>query len=754
MPTAAEHAPPTTRLVNVSNRLPVTLGKSPDDIRMSSGGLVAALGGLGKESFDQLWIGWPGSDVAEGADRDRVQARLRDEFGCEPVWIPPQQAAGHYEGFANASVWPLLHYMTDRFRYDASWWDDYRAVNERFAERVLAATSDDDVIWVHDYQLMLLPKLLKQARPRSRVGFFLHTPFPSYEIIRCHPNASALVEGVLHADLAGFHTFGYLRHFRSSALRLLGVEAEITSLWHGGRECLLGVYPIGIDARRFDEQTRTPEHQKQVERFRGAFGTKRLVVSVERLDYTKGILQRLDAIDLLLHELDDEQRNRLKFVFVSVPSRENVEEYRELREEVERRVGRTNGEHATLENSPVHFIHGSVQFAELCALYAMSEVAIVTPLMDGMNLVAKEYVACQSPDAEGGPGVLVLSEFAGAAEELSTALIVNPYDAAGVARAVKAALEMPATERRRRVEPMLRRIREYDAQAWARSFVDDLASQPVDPPIGAAGDEGSRSAAQVELRDAIASATPQRRVAMFLDYDGTLREIVANPDAASPTPELRALLGRLDRLAAAARVDVCVVSGRVATDLDRFLGEFTSIGRIAEHGAALRRPRREAWERLDEGVDYAWRDDLLPLLRLFERGTPGSWVEVKRTGLVWHYRNADPEFGAWRAKGLIDELSSLTANAPVEVRQGRKIVEIVAAHLNKGAAVTRLVSDAGGYARLLIAGDDVTDESMFALAAADAITARIGPGDTEAKLRFRDPAAFRGWLEGVLRHFD
>jgi trehalose 6-phosphate synthase/phosphatase len=448
--------------------------------------------------------------------------------------------------------------------------------------------------------------------------------------------------------------------------------------------------------------------------------------------------------------LGEEQRDRVKFVFISVPTRSGVDQYQELRQRVEHRVGRINGQYATLHNSPVHFMHRSVGFTELCALYSLADVALVTPLTDGMNLVAKEFVACQRgvspcaavPDrSERGPGVLILSEFAGAAQEFPNAVTVNPYDVPAIADAIAQALAMPAEERRRRIRPMRERVFTYDAAAWARDFIGDLAQRPPCRPC----DSNGVARARGELAAAVAAA---KRVALFLDYDGTLREIVRDPAAATPTPELRRLL---DRLAALEALDVTIVSGRTARDLESFLGDYGAFGLVAEHGAEVRPPHSGAWQHLDHNLDFGWKEQVRHILALFQRSTPGTHIEHKRTGLVWHYRRADPEFGKWKANQLVDELSMIAANSPIEVRHGRKIVEATSAHISKGAAVTRLLAG-GAYDLVLLAGDDVTDESMFQLAEHDPrlITIRIGDGDTRAQHRLPSPAAFRQFLESAL----
>ncbi|HXE53201.1 MAG TPA: bifunctional alpha,alpha-trehalose-phosphate synthase (UDP-forming)/trehalose-phosphatase, partial [Tepidisphaeraceae bacterium] len=625
----------------VSNRLPVVL--SGNQVRPSSGGLVAALDGLFGKEQPVTWVGWPGNGIDDASEAADLESRLARDFGCRPVFLNRQEVAAFYEGFANSSVWPLLHYMPSRFRYHASWWPQYRKVNERFARKVMEVAQEGDLVWIHDYQLMLVPEMLRDMDPSLKIGFFLHTPFPSYETFRCHPRRRELVAGLLGADLIGFHTFGYLRHYCSSAMRLLGLESEITRIHHNGRNTALGVYPIGINAPRFEAELTSQNYAHHLDAVRRQHAGKRVVLCVERMDYTKGILQRLEAIELFLeaHQNADD----VIFIFVSVPSREGVEQYRELREEVEARIGQLNGHFASLHNSPIHFIHRSVDFAELCALYSAADVAMVTPLIDGMNLVAKEYVACQQQE----PGVLILSEFAGAATELCNALIVNPYDAQSVADSLEQALRMPREERRRRMEPMRQRVIKLDARHWARWFVHDLGAVPSASPDLA----GRRQEMLARLGGALAKF---QKVAMFLDYDGTLREIEHDPAAAKPNAQTHALLRMLR---AHPGLDVSIISGRTPEDLDDFLGSY-DFGLIAEHGAAIRRAGSGQWERLDR-TNCGWKPQILKLLRLYESSTPGSFIEEKRTSLVWHYRNTDPVFGAWKARELLAELAALTA---------------------------------------------------------------------------------------------
>jgi trehalose 6-phosphate synthase/phosphatase len=710
------------KVINVSNRLPVTIGQR---IEKSSGGLVTALETMG----DSLtWIGWPGAAVDDAAQREQVEKNLAREFGYVPVFLDTGEVEAFYAGFANSSLWPLLHYMPSRFRYEPGWWEQYLRVNEKFAQRVLEVAHDDDLVWVHDYQLMMVPAMLRQARPAMRIAFFLHTPFPSYEIFRCHPNRTSLVSGLLGADLIGFHIFGYMRHFCSSVLRLLGIDSDLTEIHHDGRISKVGVYPIGINASRFDAALDSPHCAAQLESFREAYKGQKVILSVERLDYTKGIPQRLDAIDLFLSRR--ENRDDVKFIFVAVPSREDVEEYRVLREEVELRIGRLNGKHATLHNSPIHFVHGSVDFAELCALYVLADVGLVTPLIDGMNLVAKEYVACQRDEA----GVLILSEFAGAAEDLFNATIVNPYDAQSLAAAIDESLSMPPEEAARLMRPMRDRVMRFDATRWANWLLDDLRAIKPPPPPGVELIEQAKHRISETL-------THGGRIAMFLDYDGTLREIERSPDAARPNAPTRALL---DELQDHPQLDVTIISGRTPDDLESFLGSY-DFGLVAEHGTAIRRPQQRQWERLDRNISYAWIDDVLPVFRLYERSTPGSFIERKRSSLVWHYRRTDPQFGLRRARALVAELATLIANLPLKVRHGKKIVEITSTEVNKGAAMLHVLEELQPDL-VVCAGDDVTDEDMYQSDVRNLISIHIGAEDTRAEISLPSPAAFRLFL--------
>ncbi|MDZ7579175.1 MAG: bifunctional alpha,alpha-trehalose-phosphate synthase (UDP-forming)/trehalose-phosphatase [Deltaproteobacteria bacterium] len=712
-----------TSIVNVSNRLPVTIDET---IKRSSGGLAAAMESL-DSGLNLKWVGWAGGNVQSAARREALAKEIRERFNYRPIFLDPGDVTDYYDGYSNSSLWPLLHYMTTYACFDHRWYDAYRKVNRIFAQSVLEVVDPGDLVWVHDYHLMLLPAILKERRPDVKVGFFLHTPFPSSEIFRCHPNREALLRGVLGADLIGFQTFGYLRHFRSTVLRILGLESEISAIVHDQNVTSLGVYPIGINSRKFEQELRSDTYIKHLIEYGQAHHGRKIILSVERLDYTKGIPRRLDAIEQFLSTYP--HKEDVVFIFISVPSREEVAAYQVLIEEVQGRVSQINGKHSSIKNVPVHFIHQSVNFSQLCALYTLADVCMVTPLIDGMNLVAKEYIACQRENS----GVLILSEFAGAAQELPNALIVNPYDTQQMVAGLLTALDMPIEDRRQRLASMQARVMSYDALRWANTFINDLAGQkPIDTSIG--------DTPRITLASA-GKLTEASNIALFLDYDGTLAEIRKNPADAYPSQEIRELFSIL---ADTPGLDVCIISGRKRADMLDWFGAYDFF-LVAEHGFFYRYPGKPDWIVFDAKADLAWIDRISAVFRYYADMTPGSSVEVKTSSLVWHYRESDPEFGSWKAHQLVGELYDMLANLPVEVHHGKKIVEVGSIRINKGMVMEHLFS-AKNYDVGLCAGDDETDESMFRKQETSLISIKVGEGATAAQFRCPSPKAFRQFL--------
>ncbi|MFN3166011.1 MAG: bifunctional alpha,alpha-trehalose-phosphate synthase (UDP-forming)/trehalose-phosphatase [Phycisphaeraceae bacterium] len=723
---------PNKRIINVSNRLPVRI--AGNELVKSSGGLVSALEGVqtsGGGDFDLQWIGWPGGAAEDMADKQGIAARLKDEFGYHPVFLSDDEIDDFYHGFSNSSLWPLLHYNPTYFKYQYNWWETYEKINGCFADVVCDAAEQGDLVWVHDYHLMLLPKMLRERRPDLRVGFFLHTPFPSYEIFRCHPRRNQLLEGLLGADLIGFHTFGYLRHFRSAVLRLTGRESDVYTIRHDDAETHISVFPIGINWTGFEQELQSERFRECRDRLSNDYKNKRIVLSVERLDYSKGIPKKLEAIEKYL-DANPDRRDDVEFILIAVPSREDVDEYAQLKQTIELAVSQINGKFATITNIPVHFINRGVKFEELCALYSIADVAMVTPLVDGMNLVAKEYVACQQDHG----GVLILSEFAGAAQELFNAVMVNPYDVDGMAWAVGEALDMDDAHKRSRMEPMRKLVIEKDSKWWARRFVDALVSSTSQPPRDAVKRLDDRAIARFAPSD--------KKKALFLDYDGTLRGFTLDPAEATPQPVLLDALAELDKRD---DLDIYVVSGRKGEFLQEHLGQF-GFTLIGEHGYAFKRAGGDAFELLNADADLSWMPTVREVFDLYAASTPGTHVEQKRSALVWHYRAADPEFGVWKAIELIGHLKEAIANVPAAIAHGKKIVEVSSQQINKGMAVERFIHETK-YDAVLCIGDDQTDETMFRHRNSGAVTIKVGPGTTDAEYRVPGPDQVHAMLATI-----
>jgi trehalose 6-phosphate synthase/phosphatase len=721
-----------SRLLIVSNRLPVTVRADGGGVNVtpSPGGLATGMKGP-HERLGGLWVGWPGDLEGLGREaREEVDDRLA-ELRLVPVPLSHDEVVRYYEGYSNGVLWPLFHYTVARLPLEVRDFDAYAAVNARFADATAARYRPGDLVWVHDYQLMLVPQLLRERIPEARIGFFLHIPFPSSELFRSLPQREAILQGLLGADVIGFHTATYVRHFASSVLRLLGAATEVDRIRWRGREVRLGVFPMGVDAPRLDSLARSPEVLRLVGEHRAAGA--RLLVGVDRLDYTKGIGRRLLAFEALLRA-NPELRERVRLVQVAVPSRENVEAYRELRDEVDAMVGRIHGQFATPDWSPIHYLVRGLSQPEIVALYRSADVALVTPLRDGMNLVAKEFVAAR-PD---GDGVLILSEFAGAAGELAEALHVNPYDVETTAAAYLRALTMPEEERRTRMVSLRERVLSHDVHWWARTFVARLEARPP------AAEPGPAYSSPDALRAALERAVAGPRLALLLDYDGTLVHFAPTPDLAVPDPELLALLRRL---AGRPGTQVHLVSGRKRSTLERWLGALP-VGLHAEHGFWSRHPGDATWRSADVGAT-GWREPVLAILREFAERTPGSLVEEKTAGYAWHWRSADPDWGAAQAKELALHLATLTANAPVELLPGDKVLEVRPHGIHKGRVVGEVLGRCAPGTLLLAMGDDRTDEDLFEALPEGSVAIHVGPAASRAALRIPEVSAARRFLAAL-----
>ncbi|DAA76524.1 alpha,alpha-trehalose-phosphate synthase [Trichophyton mentagrophytes] len=467
-----------SRLLLVSNRLPITISRSSQgkyESSMSSGGLVSGLSGLSKTTKFQ-WYGWPGLEVPFD-EVDIFKKKLKEDYNAVPVFIDNDLADRHYNGFSNSILWPLFHYHPGDITFDESAWEAYQEANRLFAQAIARDVKDGDLVWVHDYHLMLLPSMLREeigdSKKDVKIGFFLHTPFPSSEIYRILPVRNELLLGVLHCDLIGFHTYDYARHFLSSCSRILGLPTTPNGVEFLGKIVTVGAFPIGIDPEKFTEGLKREKVQKRIAALQQKFQGVKLMVGVDRLDYIKGVPQKLHAFEVFLTD-HPEWIGKVVLVQVAVPSRQDVEEYQNLRAVVNELVGRINGRFGTVEFMPIHFLHKSVNFDELIALYAVSDVCIVSSTRDGMNLVSYEYIATQRDRN----GVLILSEFAGAAQSLNGSLIINPWNTEELAAAYKEAVTMSPEKRKLNYTKLERYINKYTSAFWGHSFVSELTRLP------------------------------------------------------------------------------------------------------------------------------------------------------------------------------------------------------------------------------------------------------------------------------------
>jgi trehalose 6-phosphate synthase/phosphatase len=725
-----------SRVLIVANRLPVTVNTTDSgvEVQRSSGGLATGLLRPHEQSGG-VWIGWSGASEEltpeQHAQLDEQLAAMR----LVAVPLTADQVARYYEGFSNGVLWPLFHYLLDQVPLQVRDWEPYAEVNERFADVVAEHYRPGDLIWVHDYQLLLLPGLLRQRLPEARIGFFLHIPFPSEELFRTLPERDRLLRGMLGADLIGFHTPAYLRHFAASLTQILGLTIEIDRVQLADREVRLGVFPMGIDAETFIALAQDPGVHQEVQALRGD-GKVKLLVGVDRLDYTKGIPRRLLAYERML-QIHPELREQVRLVQVAVPSRTGVEAYQEFRSLVDGLVGRINGDFGTPRWVPVHYIFRGLSEPELVALYRAADVMLVTPLRDGMNLVAKEFVASRTD----GDGVLVLSEFAGASWELPEAIQVNPYDVESAAESYYRALTMGPEERRTRLGPLRARVEAYDVHRWAATFLEQLETITRRVPPSRLV-PGGAAAARKEL---LARLRDSEDFLALLDYDGTLVPYTVTPELARPDPPLLELL---TALANRPRTEVHVVSGRARETLEHWLGALP-IALHAEHGFWSRGADRSDWTPVAE-VGGEWREPALAILRDFTARTPGSLIEVKAVALAWHYRMADHESGARRANELRLHLSQLLSNQPVEILAGNKVIEIRPHGVHKGRIVPPLPPERLASTTVLVMGDDRTDEDLFGAVASDAITVKVGPGATQARFRIDGVPAVRALLHSLI----
>lgn len=722
--------------VFVSNRLAVRVARSGEGFQYvpSVGGLATGLSSVAGDEGESLWVGWSGLPEDELApnEAEEIRTTLRRDHGALAVPISATELDLFYSGFCNDTIWPLFHYFPTYTEYQNEWWEAYKTINRRFFETLAPEIQPGARIWVHDYQLMLLPEMIKREFPDVEVGFFLHIPFPSYEVFRLLPWRDSVLEGLLGADLIGFHTYDYARHFLSSVRRLMGYDHSMGVIQSANRAVKVDVFPMGIDWDRFAQAGKNEIVQNVFATVSEQYQDLKLVLSVDRLDYSKGIPTRIRAFGRLIERHPELIEKVALFMIVS-PSRESVPRYMELKREVDELVSSINGRFSTINWMPIHYQYQTATFEELNALYRRADALLVTPLRDGMNLIAKEYLAARTDRG----GALVLSETAGAARELSEAIHVNPSDIDGIAEAIHDALDQNEEEQQHHIGTMRDRLKRMTVQYWASSFLeklDDMASLQASfraQPLG--------KTHRTEIDERWSQA---RRKLLLLDYDGTLQRFFKHHGQAKPDQELLDLLSTLGRKDG---VHVVISSGRDRKNLQEWFGHY-SFGLGAGHGAWIRNPGQE-WEAATVN-EPEWKKEIAPIIEQMVERTPGSTMEEKDFSLAWHYRNCEPELANVRLAELRETLIGLTSNLDLSVLDGNRVLEIKPTHIHKGRVVHHFVGR-GEWDFVLAIGDDATDEYMFQALPENAIAIKVGVGTTAATYSIDGVSEVREFLASL-----
>jgi len=713
-----------SRLIIISNRLPFAIERQNGEIiiRQSSGGLVSAIksfierNNVDQKYTDKIWIGSMDgneSDWKEAMDNDAIL----DDFRMKPIFPDSENYTNFYNGFSNSSLWPLFHYFPSLVQFKKEYFEDYKTINQLFADTVLKIYEQGDIVWIHDYQLMLLPDMLRRVLADATIGFFLHIPFPSYEIFRLLPTEwkKQLTQGMMGADLIGFHTHDYVQHFVQSAKMILQVESQFSTIYYGSRMVKVDQFPIGIDYEKFRAACIDEMVVGICTEIEENFYDQKIIFSVDRLDYTKGIDYRLSGFEQFL-ESHPEFKERIIFILNIIPSRDTIPSYNEMKKSIEVQISTINGKFSTLHWQPIIYRYNHLEFEELCALYQAADIALITPLRDGMNLVAKEYVASCIDK-----GVLILSELTGAASELNEAVLVNPTDTDEVANAIHHALTMPLIEQRSRLSDMQRRIAEYDVRKWINDFMEQLI-------ITKKEQEALKVNILTEshIQKIMADFIKARKRCILLDYDGTLAPYKKLPSLAAPSEELMELLQQLTNDSSN---EIVIISGRDVNTLEKWLGKLP-LNMIAEHGACIKF-REEQWKE-QISINTEWKEQIRPLMQLFVDRCAGSFVEEKKSTLAWHYRNTNQELGFIRSRELRNALLQLTTNTALQVVDGNKVLEVRMVGVDKGVAALSMLAGINPDFILCI-GDDATDEDMFRVMRDKAYTIKIGRANTSAQ---------------------
>ncbi|NEV92611.1 bifunctional alpha,alpha-trehalose-phosphate synthase (UDP-forming)/trehalose-phosphatase [Psychroflexus sp. YR1-1] len=731
------------KTIIVSNRLPLQVRIENDQIEVtpSVGGLATGLKSVHTEG-NGLWVGWCG--ITEEELTPELETKISEavtKAQCVSVNLTQRDLDHYYYGFSNRTLWPLFHYFIEYTEYNPESWDVYKSVNQKFADKVLEHVEEGDNIWIQDYQLLLVPAMVKAKRPDISIGFFNHIPFPSYEIFRTFPKRKELLEGMLGADLIGFHTYDYERHFLSSVKRILSMDVSFNKITYQNRIIKVDSFPMGIDYEKFESaaldhdkmaESEKSEIQKRLDQHLQNEEGIKMILSIDRMDYTKGIPNRIKAFEYFLRKYPQFQE-KIRLIMLAVPSRSQVPQYQRLKQETDELVGRINGEYSTVSWTPIWYFYRALPFENLIDLYTSSDVALITPVRDGMNLVAKEYVATRTRQ----DGVLVLSEMAGASIEMNEALLINPFNFEEIADSIKQALEMPKAEQKQRMQALQNRVSRYSVKKWASEFMNSLnqvhkvynviEAEKLDEKVKALFSEKLRS---------------DDKKIMFLDYDGTLVNFTNNPQDAKPDKELFSIL---EKLHAIADLKLVLISGRDKKTLNNWFGH-TPYTLVSDHGVSVRIAQGD-WK-TTEHLKTEWMEDILPVLETFVDRTPGTLVEKKKYSLAWHYRNTDVELAEKRLVEIKTVLTSFISNTDLTLLEGNKVIEIKSSKVNKGRACSSLLNQFPSE-HVFAFGDDWTDEFMFEELPERSETVKIGVQKTKARYYVKTVEEARAFLKAI-----
>lgn len=704
------------RIINISYRLPVSFKKKGDkiELKQSNGGLATAVKSLKSDSNELLWAGV--ADFSR-ADYEIGKSQYNNVFKIHPIFLERSLNNGFYKGFSNAVIWPLFHYFPSFVEFNDEHFQNYIDANQHIADNIAQIAKEDDVFWIHDYQMIPLAGLLRKKLPNARIGFFLHIPFPSYELIRLIPKYARdyMLKSFLGADLIGFHTHEYAIHFLNSIQMSEGIRHRQYELRYNHRNIKIGIFPISVDYEKFNssyDQENVILHRASL---RELYKNKKTIFSVDRLDYTKGIMYRLKGYKKFLKD-HPEWRGRIVFQLVAVPSRTDIFRYVERKQMIELLISEINGEYGSMSWTPIVYQYSQLKYHEMLGLYTNCDIALISPLRDGMNLVAKEFVASRKDRK----GVLLLSDLTGAAKELTDALLFNPLDENEISEKILQALEMPIEEQHLRMDRMQNQVHNFDIHKWGTEFISQLLSISENNFKPKILDYDTRTTLLTKYQNA-------KKRLILLDYDGTLTGYKANPELALPEREI---IDIISGLAQKKGNQVAIVSGRKKENLEEWFGKLPIV-LIAEHGAFVWRSKWKAT--ITERP--TWMNGVKEIMQNFASICEGSFVEEKSYSMGWHYRNCSDENGFTQSRELLKILDRYLSDTNATVVDGNKIIEVKPYQFNKGQTVL-MAFDISEFDFILAIGDDKTDEDMFdALNPYGAETIKVGKSSSNALYR-------------------